>query len=150
MRQTWVFAAFAFGLVALVLLATLPLLSADSWTWLAVAGGAALATQLVLRLSLTAWRRDARRFMRAIAAGAIGRLVIVAAAIVLVAVWEHPHPVVFLIGLAGFLFGLLMLEGLLENSKRFRTSEPLRPMNAETSADAGEDATEPAPSLAHG
>ncbi len=150
MRQTWVFAAFALGLVAMVLLVARPLLGASGWTALAVAGMVGWSAQVALRLLLTPWRRDAKQFMKAIAAGAIGRMLVVAVAIVWVAVRGHAHPVLFLIGLAGFLFVLLMLEAFMENSKRFRTSEPRHAEDGDAESDAGEDVPGSARSLAHG
>ena len=93
-----------------------PLLERSSWTWLAAAGGIAFVAQLGLHLLLSRWRRDPQRFVRGILVGAVLRLLVVVTALVSVTVQGHPHPVALLLGLAGFLCGMLMVEASLDNS----------------------------------
>ena len=120
MRQTLVFSGVAFGLVVLVVLAAWPFLERSSWTWLVVAGAGAFAAQLLLHVVLSKWRTDPKRFVAGILLGAAARLAIVVTALVWVALRGHPHPVALLLGLAGFLCGMLMIEASLENSNWYR------------------------------
>ena len=59
--------------------------------------------------------------------GAAARLAVVVVAVVWVAVRGHAHPLALLLGLAGFLFGMLLIEASLENSNWYRhlRAEPL-------------------------
>ena len=120
MRQTSAYAGLSFALVALVVALTWPLLTAGPWMSVVAAGGIALALQVALHVALSPWRRDPKRFLKAIVAGASARFAVVVTALIWVAVRGHPHPVAFMMGLAGFVCGLLMMEATLENSNWFR------------------------------
>jgi hypothetical protein len=119
-RQTLVFTGVAAGLVVLVVLGAWPFLGGGSLTWLALAGAGAFAVQLALHLGLGRLRRDPRRFFVGVLVGSAARLLAVVAAVVWVALRAHPHPLALLLGLAGFLFGMLLIEASLENSKWYR------------------------------
>lgn len=98
----------------------MPFMNRDVWTWLAVSGGVAFAAQFGLHLALLKWREDPKRFMRAVVVGAGGRLAVVAVGLAWVAMSAPTHPVVFMLGLVGFLFGMLLIESGLENKNRYR------------------------------
>ena len=120
MRQTFAYAGLGFGLVGVVVAVTWPLLAPGSWMAVVIAGGIALVLQVVLHVALSPWRRDPKRFLKAITVGAGARLILVVTALVWVSVREHTHPVAFMLGLAGFVCGLLMMEATLENSNWYR------------------------------
>jgi len=120
-KQTLAFAGLSVGLVVLVVAVTLPLLASGPWMALVAAGGMALAFQVALHVILSPWRRDPKRFLKAIVAGASARLVLIVMALIWVSVREHPHPVALMLSLAGFVCGLLMMEATLENSNWYRT-----------------------------
>lgn len=120
MRGVLVFGAGSLALVATTLAASWPFVSRDVWFWLAAAGGVAFAAQFGLHLALLRWREDPLRFVRAVVIGAGGRLAVVAGGLAWVAVSAPTHPVVFMLSLVGFLFGMLLIESGLENTNRYR------------------------------
>lgn len=120
MRRVLVFGSAALALVVAALVVSWPLLNFEVWQWLAVAGGVAFAAQFGLHLVMLKWREDPKRFVRAVVIGAGGRLAVVAVGLTWVAVSAPTHPVVFMLGLVGFLFGMLLIESGLENANRNR------------------------------
>ncbi len=120
MKQVSVFGGSSLALVVTVLAVAWLVMSPQAWTWLAAAGGIALVSQLATHALLFGWRQDPKKFMRAVLVGAAARLMIVAVGLAWVAVSAPTHPVVFMLGLVGFLFGILLIESGLENAKRFR------------------------------
>ncbi len=115
-----VFGASSVALVVTALGITWPFMSGEVWSWFAAAGGIALAAQLALHVILLGWRQDPKKFMKAVVTGAAVRLLLVAVGLTWVAVSNPAHPVVFLLGFVGFLFGMLLIESGLENMNRFR------------------------------
>lgn len=116
MKGALAFTVWSLSLVALVLLVTRFWLDAGSWSWLAVAGLSAFAFQFGLNRALATWRRDPKRFVAGILLGAALRVAALAVAIAWVWVGKHEHPVAFLLGFAGFLCSMLMIEAGLEST----------------------------------
>lgn len=108
---------FAYGGTALLALAALvlgigSLLGDDSRTGLAVAAAVAWVVQVVSFAALSALRRTTKGFLAAWAGGTVARMMVI-----LVAAWfvtRQPGlpPAPTLLGLAGFFFGLLLIEPL--------------------------------------
>lgn len=104
------YVAVSLGLVLVVTAGLWPFLSQGGREGLLTAGGLALLTQLGLHFALTGLRRNPKRFAVSLALGIGVRMaVIVLSAVLLVAPGLVP-PASFLLGLAGFLFGLVLLE----------------------------------------
>lgn len=97
-------------LVLAVLLALRPLLGSADFRAVALAGAVATVVQVLLFGSMVHYRTRWNRFLVAWAGGMVVRasVVLLAAAI---AVWaDAPSAVPTLLGLAGFFFGLVLLE----------------------------------------
>lgn len=120
MKQILVFGVSSLALVAAGLAVAWPLASREVWIWIAAAGGTAFVAQLALHLVLLKWRQNPENFFKAVVAGAALRFLMVAVGLTWVAVTEPAHPVAFLLGFVGFLFGMLLIESGLENTNRFR------------------------------
>jgi len=121
-------------IIMLVIAVTWPLLSAGAWLALVVAGAIAFGLQMVLHVALAPWRRNPKKFLKAIAAGASARLLVVVLALIWLAVRGHEHPVAFMLGLAGLVCALLMTEATLENSNWYRQLRAERAGVAEAQA----------------
>jgi anaerobic C4-dicarboxylate transporter len=120
LKKVLVFSAAALALVAMALGVSWPLMNREGWRWLALAGAVAFVAQVGLHVALLRWREDPKKFMKAVVFGAGGRLAVIVAGLTWVAVSAPTHPVVFMLGLVGFLFGMLLIESGLENTNRFR------------------------------
>lgn len=118
MSRGLAFIVWSLGLVATVLLVARLWLDPGAWTWLAIAGAIAFGLQLALNRALGGWRKDPTKFVAGILLGAALRVVALCAAIGWVWVGDHEHPVAFLLGLAGFLGTMLVIEAGLENTGR--------------------------------
>jgi len=119
-KQALVFCSASALLVAAILAVTWPLLDTGAWSWLARSAAVAFAVQFSLHLLFARWRTRTDRMLAGIVGGAAVRFAVVLAGVVWVVVREPEHPVAFLLGLVGFLFGMLLIEAALENMKRFR------------------------------
>ncbi len=117
---------FRYGGVALLVLL---LLNAGLWPWLPspsrtgilLAAAVAYPVQMLAFFLLVRFWKDRKRFLLVWVGGTVVRMgVILAAALVLMR-WGGPPPAPTLLALAGFFFGLLLLEPLF-----------LRPRGAET------------------
>ena len=118
MKGALAFTVWSLALVAAVLLVARLWLDGAAWAWLAAAGALAFALQFGLNRALATWRRDPKRFVAGILLGATLRVFALAVAIGWVWVGNHEHPVAFLLGFAGFLCTMLMIEAGLENAGR--------------------------------
>ncbi len=136
MRNSLTFAKAALGLIAVALAATWLLLDPASWRWVAIAAGIAMLVQGLLHLLLPKWRKDPKRFVAGILLGTTVRTLTLVVAIVWVWQTDHRHPVALLLGLAGFLFGLLLIEAGLENRRAPRAGRAadVHPRQAEPSS----------------
>jgi hypothetical protein len=102
--------AISFGLVILVTAGLWPFLGSEARDGLLAAGGLALLTQMILYVGLHWLRQDPERFALTLILGIGVRMTVVFAAAMLL-VWPGILPAAsFLLGLAGFLFALVLLE----------------------------------------
>jgi hypothetical protein len=102
--------AISFGLVILVTAGLWPFLGSEARDGLLAAGGLALLTQMILYVGLHWLRQDPERFALTLILGIGVRMTVVFAAALLL-VWPGILPAAsFLLGLAGFLFALVLLE----------------------------------------
>lgn len=78
-----------------------------------VAGSVAWIVQVLAAAARVRWGSRPERFLAVFAWSAAGRLGVVGLAAGAVFLWEALHPVTTLVGLAGYLFALLLLEPVL-------------------------------------
>lgn len=96
--------------VALVTLALWPVLEADSRQGVMVAGGIALGVQVAAFALLLHVRDRVNAFLAVWAGGTLVRMLVIAAVATVVIRRQTEGAVPMLLALAGFFFGLLLLE----------------------------------------
>ena len=121
MNQFLRYGGVALALVLVAIAGLLPWLSPEGKTGILVAAGVAYPIQMLAFFLLVRFFEDGNRFLLVWVGGTVVRMgVILGAALILTQVEGLP-PAPTLLGLAGFFFGLLLLEPLF-----------LRPRGAET------------------
>ena len=111
------FIVTAVGIVAVGVLATWPFLAQGEPRVVMGAGILVLGTQLPMHFLLKRWRSRNDRFMAAIGAGFLGRVVVLALAIVFFVVPGRVAPAPFLLAMGGFLVALLFAESYFEHRR---------------------------------
>ena len=96
--------------VALVTLALWPFLEADGRRGVLVAAAIALSVQIAAFWLLLRFREDVRGFLAVWAGGTLVRMAVIVGVAVLAIRNELPGTIPMLFALAGFFFGLLLLE----------------------------------------
>jgi hypothetical protein len=104
------YAATGTAVVALVTLALWPFLTPDARTGVITAGAIALPVQVGAFALLIRARGDQNGFLAVWAGGTIVRLLVLALVAAVAIRFETPGTVALLLALAGFFFGLLLLE----------------------------------------
>jgi len=121
---------FRYGGVALLLLL---LVNAGLWPWLSgpsragilLAALVAYPVQMLAFFLLVRFWRDRKRFLLVWIGGTVARMGIILAAALVLTRWGGPPPAPTLLGLAGFFFGLLLLEPLFLRPRGAETTEIL-------------------------
>jgi hypothetical protein len=110
LRGPFGYPATSLGLVITVTAGLWPFLNAGAREGLLAAGGLALLTQFALHAGMHRLRQNPERFALTLALGMGVRMVVILGS-ALLWVWPGTLPAAsFLLGLAGFLFALVLLE----------------------------------------
>lgn len=115
MKQSMTFVATAAAIVVGGVLVTWPFLGEGASRAVLGAGVLVLGTQLPMHFLLKRWRSRNDRFMAAVGAGFLGRVAVLALAIVVFVVPGRVAAGPFLLALGGFLVALLFAESYLEH-----------------------------------
>lgn len=114
MRRSLPFVAIAILIVSSGVLLCWPFLGDEGRSALTAAALLVALTQIPLHVLLDGWRRSNDHFLAAMLIGFASRLGVIVAGIVFFVVPGKVEPLVFLLGLAGFLVAVLFAESILE------------------------------------
>jgi hypothetical protein len=116
-KPSTTFVTTATGIVTAGTLATWPFLAEAARGAVLGAGVLVLGTQIGSHYLLRRWRNRNDRFIVAIGAGFVGRVAVLALAIVLFVVPGRVPPAPFLVALGGFLVAVLFAESYIEHRR---------------------------------
>lgn len=124
MKQSRTFVATAVGLVVAGILAAWPLGDDDARMAVLGAGILALGTQLPAHFLFRGWKDRNDRFLAAVGAGFVIRLLIVGLGVLLFVVPGRVEPLPFILALGGFLVAVVFAEAFFEHRRLSAAAAP--------------------------